>query len=65
MRALVDRDVEVQDVFALAELGVESDGGRIDQVRLDIDDVGAALPCDQAQLVDECGRDTLATVGAR
>lgn len=53
----LDPDVEVQHVFALAELGVEREGRVVAAVGSDRDDSGAALGGDLAQALDRGGPD--------
>ena len=55
----LDRDVEMQDLLAHAELVVERDGRIVAMVGLDIDDPGAAAGGDPAQMPDQCGGDAL------
>src|SRR5690606_22930803 len=57
-----DRDVEVQDVLAPAEPGVQRDGRIVAVVGLHEDDPGAAFGRDPAELRDQRGRYTPATM---
>ena len=53
----LDRDVEMQDLFARAELLVERDGRVVAVIGLHLDDPAAARRCDFAQMPDQPRRD--------
>ena len=44
---LAGKNIKVQDVFTLAQFGIERYCRRIVQIRLDKYDIGAAFGCDQ------------------
>ena len=60
-----DVDVEMEDVFPSAQGGVELDGRVVNQVGLDVDDVGAKVCGDALEQEDEVAGDALAAVSSR
>lgn len=52
----------MKNIFASADFGVERDRGLVRRIGLNVDDIGAPSRSNHSEVVDERGRDAVATM---